>query len=412
MSNRLPYDWFRDSATSVMARMLLISAVLHVLLIAGVIVWFSRHKAPEPKLISVALVAAPGPMTPTAGSAPPPPPPPPPEQPSPDTTPPPEPEKPKPPEPEKPKPPEPEKPKPDKKGKPTTESDETWKLTYVVTPESAGAISGPPTIPKKKGSAVPVEVTGNEGYTVGSISASDGAKVSGEGPYVLGDVTADTTVTAKLIKGDKKPKKEEEEKADKQLAKKQDDKKKDEDKKKGDKKVKLDLPALDPKDEPAQKTPVKGRPTPKTKGPTLAGSEPTDTTNPSQFDSNQAVSMAVGSGGQGPPVAMGSWPGLFQRQVYLQWVVPNGVPMNDPNYLPQITVTIGRDGKILDGPTVTKPSPSDALNASCVQALVNATLPPFPDNYEEPQIVMVVQFSPQGRQAMGGAAPQPATPGF
>jgi hypothetical protein len=135
------------------------------------------------------------------------------------------------------------------------------------------------------------------------------------------------------------------------------------------------------------------------------GAEPTDTVMPS----DQPISMAVG--GEGPPTAMGSWPGLLQRQVYVQWVVPNGIPMNDPNYLPQITVTIGRDGRIIDRPMVTKASPSTALDDSCVAALVNATIPPFPDNFEEPSITLVVQFSPMSRQAMGGM-PQPSSPAF
>ncbi len=313
MSNRLPYDWFRDSATSVMARMLIISAVLHVLLIAGLTVWFSRHKAPEPVLINVSLVAAPGPMTPMPGSAGAPPPPPPPEKPGPEQTPPPEQPKPEPPKPEpKPEPPKPEPPKPEPK-------------VEKLKPE--------PEKPPKPSTK------------------------------------------------EEKPKKP--------------------------KKVDL-TPVEDPKDEPPKKTPQKtgGKPAPKTKGPTLVGAEPTDNMMPSDVP----ISMAVG--GQGPPTAMGSWPGLFQRQVYMQWLVPNGIPMNDANYLPQITVTLGRDGKILEGPTVTKPSPSDALNESCVQALMNATIPPFPDNYEEPQVTMVVQFSPMGRQSMGGGLPQPSAPAF
>ena len=317
MSNRLPYDWFRDSATSVMTRMIIISAVLHVLLLGGLAFWFSRHKAPEPKLINVALIAAPGPMTPMPGSAPAAPPPPPPDEFGPEQkTPPPPPEPPKPeqkPEPPKPKEepkpePKPEKPKPEPK------------------PEKPPKPSTKEEKPKKQ---KPVELK----------------------------------------------------------------------------------PVEDPKDEPLKKTPQKttGKPVPKTKGPTLVGAEPTDIVMPS----DQPISMAVGSAGQGPPTAMGSWPGLLQRQVYMQWVVPNGIPMNDANYLPQITVTIGRDGKIIQGPTVTKPSPSDALNESCVYALMNATIPPFPDNYEEPSVTLVVQFSPMGRQAaMGGAMPQPSAPAF
>ena len=328
MSNRLPYNWFRGSAASVMARMLIISAVLHALLIVGVIVWFSRHKAPEPKLINVSLVAAPGPMTPmpgTAGAAPPPPPPP---QPGPEPAKP-EPPKPEPPKPEpKPEPPKPEPPKPEPK------------------PEKPKPEPKPEKPPKP--------------------STKEEEKPKKPKPVDLKPV-ADPK--------DEKPKKS-------------------------------DLkPVADPKDEPVQKTPQKGgKPVPKTKGPTLLGAEPTDNMMPSDVP----ISMQVG-GQSGPPTAMGSWPGLLQRQVYMQWIVPNGIPMSDANYLPQITVTIGRDGKILQGPTVTKKSPSDALNESCVQALVNATIPPFPDNFEEPNITLVVQFSPMGRQSMGGG-PQPSNP--
>ncbi len=331
MSNRLPYDWFRDSATSVMARMLLISAVLHVLLIVGVIVWFSRHKAVEPKLINVSLVAAPGPMTPMPGSAGAPPPPPPPENPGPEAAPPkPEPPKPEPPKPEpKPEPPKPEPPKPEPK------------------PDKPKPEPKPEKPPKP--------------------STKEEEKPKKPKPVDLKPVPDPK---------DEKPKK-------------------------------TDLkPVADPKDEPVQKTPQKtgGKPVPKTKGPTLLGAEPSDNVMPSDVP----ISMAVG-GQTGPPTAMGSWPGLLQRQVYLQWIVPNGIPMNDARYLPQITVTIGRDGRIIDRPQVTKPSPSTALDDSCVQALVNATIPPFPDNFEEPTITLVVQFSPMGRQAMGGGL-QPSNP--
>jgi outer membrane biosynthesis protein TonB len=301
MSNRLPYDWFRDGGTSATIWTIIFSAVLHALLLGIIFIGFSLKKPVEPKLINVSLVAAPGPMTPMPGSAGAQPPPRPPEQPGPEPAPPeppkPEPPKPEPPKPEPPKPePKPDKPKPEPK----------------------------PDKPPKP--------------------------------------------TTKEVEKPKKPRP-------------------------------VDLkPVADPKDEPPKKTPQKGgKPTPK-----LAASEPSDDMNVMPTD--QPISMAVGTGGQGPPTAMGSWPGLLQRQVYLQWVVPNGIPMNDANYLPQITVTIGRDGRIMDRPQVTKPSPSPALDDSCVQALVNATLPPFPDNYEEPSITLVVQFSPMGRQAMGGMA--------
>ena len=66
-------------------------------------------------------------------------------------------------------------------------------ITYSATPATNGTVTGPAIV--LTGDTAPVTVTANTGYSIASVMASNGT-VSDSPPYMLSNVTADTTVTA------------------------------------------------------------------------------------------------------------------------------------------------------------------------------------------------------------------------
>jgi len=66
-------------------------------------------------------------------------------------------------------------------------------LTYVASPGVGGTINGPATV--QTGSSATVDVTVHHGYRIVTVTADNGATVTGSGPYTVQNVTADTTVT-------------------------------------------------------------------------------------------------------------------------------------------------------------------------------------------------------------------------
>jgi len=102
------------------------------------------------------------------------------------------------------------------------------------------------------------------------------------------------------------------------------------------------------------------------------------------------------------PDELGQWVGLFQRAVYREWMLPSAIPMNDEAFMPEVQVTVARDGRIIDGPTMRKPSPNQELNESCIYAVLNATLPPFSEAATVNELTLVVRFQPQARAAAAG----------
>lgn len=66
-------------------------------------------------------------------------------------------------------------------------------VTCAASPTAGGAVAGPPTIPT--GGTVIITVTPNDGYSIAGVTSSNGS-ITATAPYVLSNVTGDTTVTA------------------------------------------------------------------------------------------------------------------------------------------------------------------------------------------------------------------------
>ena len=155
-------------------------------------------------------------------------------------------------------------------------------------------------------------------------------------------------------------------------------------------------PKPEPKPEP------KPKPKPKPKPPELKPLDPpkdpvqlTPSSPPSTVEGPVAIVGDV-------PDELGQWVGLFQRAVYREWMLPSAIPMNDEAFMPEVQVTVARDGRIIDGPTMRKPSPNQELNESCIYAVLNATLPPFSEAATVNELTLVVRFQPQARAAAAG----------
>lgn len=102
------------------------------------------------------------------------------------------------------------------------------------------------------------------------------------------------------------------------------------------------------------------------------------------------------------PPEIEQWAGLFQRAVYREWTLPSDIPMSDASFMPEIMVTVARDGRIIGGPVPIKMSPNAELNESCIRAVLNATLPPFPENVALDEVALLVRFIPQARAKAPG----------
>ncbi len=71
---------------------------------------------------------------------------------------------------------------------------QSFAIRYAASPSAGGTVTGPAVIEDTAGTAT-LTVTANPGYSIAGVTASNGT-VSADAPYILSNVTADTTVTA------------------------------------------------------------------------------------------------------------------------------------------------------------------------------------------------------------------------